>query len=140
MRRLLVVLALGLAVCMFVAALPAHSVQKADKKNQAWVVKGQKLYKQYCASCHGVDGKGDGPAAAALKVAPADLTAIQQPGEKFPFESVRVSIDGERAVTAHGTREMPVWGTVLRRARGDLAQADIESLTRYVESIQKAGS
>ncbi len=36
---------------------------------------GPDLYRLYCATCHGRDGKGNGPAAAALKVPPPDLTA-----------------------------------------------------------------
>ena len=37
---------------------------------------GQEMYTNYCAVCHGTDGKGGGPAASALKEAPADLTAL----------------------------------------------------------------
>jgi mono/diheme cytochrome c family protein len=113
---------------------PAMASQKTP-----YVVRGGKLFNQYCAACHGVTGKGDGPAAAALKVAPADLTAIQRPGEKFPFNQVQTKIDGEKASTAHGTSKMPIWGTVLRRTSGELQKsADIYALVRYIESIQGA--
>src|SRR3974390_1178903 len=37
---------------------------------------GKEMYTQYCASCHGMDGKGDGPAAAALKIQPTNLTTL----------------------------------------------------------------
>ena len=37
---------------------------------------GKILYMQHCVTCHGVDGKGDGPAAAGLSTTPADLTKI----------------------------------------------------------------
>ncbi|CUH42775.1 MULTISPECIES: cytochrome c [Ruegeria] len=37
---------------------------------------GKTLYMQHCVSCHGVDGKGDGPAAVRLSTKPADLTKI----------------------------------------------------------------
>ena len=37
---------------------------------------GNTLYLQHCVSCHGVDGKGDGPVAARLSTPPADLTKI----------------------------------------------------------------
>jgi mono/diheme cytochrome c family protein len=103
-----------------------------------YLARGGKLFNQYCAPCHGITGKGDGPAAAALKVAPADLTLIQQAGEKFPFYRVQTKIDGEKAVTAHGTSKMPVWGTIFRRTSGELQkQGDVYSLVKYIESIQQ---
>lgn len=37
---------------------------------------GQRLYENFCLSCHGPRGKGDGPAAASLHPRPADLTAL----------------------------------------------------------------
>jgi mono/diheme cytochrome c family protein len=40
----------------------------------AAIVRGQALYGPHCASCHGPDGQGNGPAAAALRVKPTDLT------------------------------------------------------------------
>ena len=104
--------------------------------------RGRKLFNQYCASCHGADAKGQGPVAPSLKTSPSDLTMIQKSGEKFPFMQVQVAIDGERtdrAVAAHGTSKMPVWGTVLRRSSGELEkEREIYLLTRYIESIQMA--
>ncbi len=38
------------------------------------IVRGQALYAANCVSCHGVSGSGNGPAAAALRIKPADLT------------------------------------------------------------------
>ncbi len=35
---------------------------------------GKTLYEQQCASCHGADGKGSGPAAASLPTKPTDFT------------------------------------------------------------------
>jgi mono/diheme cytochrome c family protein len=120
-----------------VLALPFLTLALAEQKDAQYIASGEKLFKQYCASCHGIDGKGTGPAAAALKVAPADLTALQKKGEKFPSAHVQTVIDGQRDIAAHGSREMPVWGTIFRTKRGDLGQADIVSLTKYLESIQK---
>jgi mono/diheme cytochrome c family protein len=105
-----------------------------------FAAKGRKLFGQYCVSCHGNDGKGHGPVASSLKVAPTDLTAIQKQGEKFPFIKVMIAIDGEktdRAIDAHGTSAMPVWGAVLRRKGGDLEkQSSVYALAKYIESIQ----
>lgn len=104
-----------------------------------YVEKGRKLFAQYCATCHGTTAKGEGPVAAALKVGPPDLTAIQQTGEKFPFYRVQTKIDGEKEVTAHGTSKMPVWGTVFKRTSGELQRhADVYALVKYIESIQRS--
>ena len=132
---------LATVLCSFATALvwvqPTQPVIASPQT--PYVARGRKLFNQYCATCHGVTGKGDGPAAAALKVAPADLTAIQRPGEKFPFYQVQTKIDGEKAVTAHGTSKMPIWGTVFRRTSGELQKhADVYALVKYIESIQKA--
>src|ERR1035441_6083333 len=37
---------------------------------------GKGMYDAYCASCHGLDGKGDGPAAPALKMPTTNLTTL----------------------------------------------------------------
>lgn len=118
-------------------ALIAPSNSEAGQK-PSFVDKGHKLFDQYCATCHGLTAKGEGPVAAALKVGPPDLTAIQQPGEKFPFYRVQTRIDGEKEVAAHGTSKMPVWGPVLRRTSGEMQRhADLYSLVKYIESIQR---
>jgi mono/diheme cytochrome c family protein len=111
----------------------------AAGQNSPFVEKGHKLFDRYCATCHGTTGKGEGPVAAALKVAPPDLTAIQRAGEKFPFSHVQTKIDGEREVTSHGTSQMPVWGTIFKRTNGELQRhADVYCLIRYIASIQRA--
>lgn len=74
---------------------------------------GSEMFKAYCASCHGVDGKGNGPAAAALKVMPTDLTSLSKTnGGKFPSAKVGATLRGEADIAAHGSKEMPVWGKV----------------------------
>ena len=97
------------------------------------------MFKAYCASCHGITGKGDGPAAKALKTAPADLTKISERNDgKFPDAKVRRYIEGLDEVAAHGSRDMPVWGDVLRGI-GDRDQTTlrIHALTAHVQSIQE---
>src|SRR5215217_5809772 len=107
-----------------------------DGKDAGYARRGHKLFTQYCASCHGSDGKGQGPVSIALKGGPRDLTLLQAPDKEFRFYEVQTWIEGEHDVTAHGTRRMPVWGTVLRRTVGDLQkQAEIYALVKYIESI-----
>lgn len=128
---------LGVSIVCALGWVASAQKTTASPKS-AYVEKGRKLFNQYCATCHGVTGKGEGPVAEALKVGPPDLTAIQQFGEKFPFNRVETKIDGEKAVTAHGTSRMPIWGTIFRRTSGELQRhADVYCLVKYIESIQR---
>jgi mono/diheme cytochrome c family protein len=115
------------------------ALKAAQQKNEAAVSKGQQLYSQYCRSCHGDTAAGDGPAATALKVRPADLTRIARNHKGFPTEKVMDWIDGEKYAIGHGSREMPVWGKRFRRsASADAGSAsEITALTKYLESIQQ---
>jgi mono/diheme cytochrome c family protein len=100
----------------------------------------QEMYTAYCAVCHGADGKGGGPAASALKVAPANLTLLSKNnGGKYPALKVTSAIRGESDVPAHGTREMPVWGSLFwsisHGHEGEVQQREV-NLTKYIETLQ----
>jgi cytochrome c len=72
---------------------------------------GKTEYLSSCGTCHGVDGKGKGPTADQLKVAPADLTQLaKKNGGIFPLNAVYEKIDGRQEIKAHGSRDMPIWG------------------------------
>jgi mono/diheme cytochrome c family protein len=131
----------AIILAIFLAALLGFllSAQVRAGDDTEYITKGRKLFMQYCATCHGETAKGSGPVAQALKSGAPDLTVLQPAGEKFPFYRVQTAIDGEKAVTAHGTRKMPVWGTILRKTDGALQkEADIYALVKYIESIQTA--
>jgi mono/diheme cytochrome c family protein len=102
---------------------------------------GPDLFNHYCASCHGRDGKGQGPAAAALKTAPPDLTILAKQHGRFPRGRVAAVIGGESSVPflpSHGSREMPVWGPLFRYLDPDHRATDvrIENLVSHLESLQ----
>jgi len=107
---------------------------------QTSAASGKEMFNSYCASCHGADAKGDGPAAAALKSKPADLTALAKNNNgKFPTDRVMSILRGQATVTAHGNLDMPVWGPVFwRMSQGHPAelQQRVTNLTRYIESLQ----
>ena len=106
---------------------------KADKTSP---IDGKQMYVSYCAPCHGVDGKGGGPAAPALKKAPADLTQISKRNHgDFPAFRVTHIIDGYEIEAVHGSREMPVWGDYFRDKL--LLELREHNLTEYLRSIQK---
>ncbi len=103
---------------------------------------GSDLYQFYCATCHGRDGKGQGPVAAALKAAPPDLTGItRRHAGTFPRGRVEefVTNDGDTVTLAHGTRDMPVWGPVFRGLdpSDTLVKVRIANVVQYIESIQE---
>jgi len=103
-------------------------------------VEGMDLYRAYCASCHGKNGKGNGPVAPALKATVPDLTVIAKNNRgQFPVARVRSTLTGEEGMIAsHGSREMPVWGPIFHdeRAPVDLGPVRLNNLVKYLESIQ----
>ena len=98
--------------------------------------RGESQYMQRCATCHGVDAKGNGPLAAELITSPADLTRLaKRNGGIFPENAVNEKIDGRRQVEAHGPRDMPVWG--YRYGRGYGRKTRLQALTDYLRQIQE---
>ncbi len=101
---------------------------------------------QYCATCHGPSGKGDGSIAQALRTPPSDLTKIAERRDgRFPVADIMTFIDGRAAVVAHGDREMPVWGErFAEAAHGSTKDKDVtvnsklRALIEYLQSIQVA--
>ena len=103
---------------------------------------GMDLFHFYCSPCHGVDGKGHGPTAAALKTPPADLTRIAvRNGGRFPRQQIIAFVSYGNptiAIAAHGSRDMPVWGPIFIGLDPSAVrtQVRIENLVMYLESIQ----
>lgn len=101
---------------------------------------GPDLYRHYCATCHGRDGKGKGPVAAALKDAPPDLTVLaRSQNGSFPAREVEAIIRGGDTVAAHGSTDMPVWGPIFYALDPSDARvkARIHALVTYIGSIQQ---
>jgi len=102
-------------------------------------------YRRYCAACHGPNGKGNGPVAAALKNEPTDLTQItKEHAGRFPDDLVRSYIDGTQMIPVHGTSEMPIWGNEFSKGSPGLSKrmqyevnTRIRLLVEYIKSIQE---
>ncbi|SRR5579862_4292637 len=109
-------------------------VQQSDPSS------GKAMFSSYCAACHGAEGKGNGPAASELKVTPADLTQLAKKNNgKYPADHVRAVLQFGAKAPAHGSSDMPVWGTLFRA----LDQADpvkttmrIQNLVDYIKTLQ----
>ena len=101
---------------------------------------GKGMYDAYCASCHGLDGKGNGPAASALKMPTTNLTTLAVThGGAYPAAHVAAVIQGDAMTPAHGSKDMPVWGPIFMSIGGHSAaevQLRIRNLTTYLESVQ----
>ncbi|MFZ7091969.1 c-type cytochrome [Primorskyibacter sp. 2E233] len=71
---------------------------------------GRAHYHAHCATCHGLEGRGDGPMAGVLLIKPVNLTELSaQNGGTFPLERVVKRIDGRDPLVSHGS-PMPVYG------------------------------
>lgn len=123
---------------MILTAILLGASYQGDRPNPGAAASGGQSFRTYCASCHGAEGKGDGPLAEHLKVAPADLTQISQSNNgTFPFDEVRKKIDGRDAVRGHGTSDMPVWGDAFKTTdTEEQAEKRIDDLTHFLWSIQ----
>lgn len=142
MRTATAVLTASLSVALVLTAAPM--AQAPEHKPPDVVIRslaGRDLFNFYCASCHGIDGKGKGRVAPALKTQPPDLTQLtQHNGGTFPASKVEEVIRGgtRTAASAHGSSDMPVWGPIFRGldSRKEVNDARIENLVKYIESIQ----
>ena len=127
-------------ILLFIAILLVHRPMPSAAQ-EAW--RGAALFHQYCASCHGEKGTGNGPVAAYLNLRPADLTRITERSDgTFPRDQVTRIIAGEENPPGHGTRTMPVWGEQLQEGvigsvrKEAVARGRIAFLVDYLESLQ----
>jgi mono/diheme cytochrome c family protein len=103
-------------------------------------VSGQEMFTAYCAACHGLSGQGDGPAAAAMKKQPPDLTRLAANNAgKFPeFEVIHAL--SAKEIIAHGSQEMPIWGALLKSVSNrdnGMVRLRVQNLTSYIKTLQK---
>lgn len=129
-------------VALAVVGLAAGSAQaqRIDKvpMKRTPASDGAAMYQSYCVSCHGLDATGNGPAAKALTKAPADLTRISARNNgQFPEVRVKRYIEGADEIAAHGSRDMPIWGSLFRSMEPDLVPLRVQALADFLKSVQK---
>jgi len=139
LKRLLVtVMFAALAVGMSYADQSKAKVIIPVNKTQA--TSGKQMYVNYCAPCHGVDGRGNGPVAAALKTPPTDLTVLSKNNHgKFPDTHIVSVLQNGSDIPSHGTADMPVWGPILGKMNQTNPQdrlLRVSNLSRYLETLQ----
>jgi mono/diheme cytochrome c family protein len=130
----------GIVVATLLWMIPAVGLAQEE----VVLKNGQQEYQAYCATCHGAQGKGDGPMSTILTVVPADLTQIRKKNNgEFPFWRVYKIIDGRDMVRGHGARGMPVWGAYFLSEEGggyldeDRVIGRVLGLVYYLQSIQE---
>jgi mono/diheme cytochrome c family protein len=128
---------IGSSLLLLVCASAGAQTIRQGTAQRIQSIEGVDTFKAYCAVCHGAQAKGDGPAASALKKAPADLTGIARRHDgKFSAADVEDMIVAKQV--AHGTREMPIWGPVFDALAADrgFAKLRMANLIAYLKSIQ----
>lgn len=146
-RRVSITIAAAIALAMTtaVAQEKVTVVEAPLSWQQAAQADGEEIFFELCAVCHGTDGKGNGPAAAALRSRVPDLTRLTVGNNRiFPTEWVRETIAGKHRPAAHGSVDMPIWGTAFAELRPDLkpyrregfARQRIYNLLVHIERIQ----
>jgi len=126
--------AFSLALLLAVSSVATPRAHAAEPKGDA-------LFATHCATCHGTDGEGGGPAASAMKVTMPNLrTLAKRNGGVFPADAVAAYIDGRDQVASHGDRLMPIWGDFLQQP-GDkddknAVRARIAALVAFIERLQ----
>jgi mono/diheme cytochrome c family protein len=105
---------------------------------------GETFYIQYCSSCHGKDGRGEGSVSPYLKLKIPDLSLLKKSHKGiYPLDDVMAAIDGRRSIRAHGDRQMPVWGEVFRKEVEKEKYSELTSLLKakmiaeYVAQLQR---
>lgn len=136
----------GLLLVAAVNGQSAGTPQDKPRLDQASIAysdpgSGAQMYKDYCAACHGTNGKGDGPAAPFMKAPLTDLrTMAQRNGGTFPAERVASMLRFGTGSQAHGVADMPVWGPLFRAQRQldeALVKQRIANLVDFIESLQQ---
>lgn len=151
MRRVSVALLLVVAGAAWAAA-PAAAQAPAPRPpapaapdSSVAAVSGAYAFRTYCASCHGVDGRGDGPLTDSLRFHPPDLSLIaKRSGGEFPTEKVIRIVDGRNPLKGHGGPDMPIWGDAFKNAETGFDDAKVEerirSVVDYLRTLQSPGN
>ncbi len=131
-------------VIVSLMAMAVSAAAQAGNMNQPVIrpVDGASIFGNYCAACHGPDGRGKGPVSKVLKREVPDLTRLsQRNGGAFPAIHVRNTImfGADDLLPAHGSKEMPIWGPIFHEIEfdHDLGHVRLENIARYLESIQR---
>jgi mono/diheme cytochrome c family protein len=133
-------LALASAVLLIAGVAVAGPSINDTQLPSTYMPTGEQMFKQYCATCHGADARGNGPLATMLKTPPPDLTTLsKRHAGKFPYDYVANVIEFGPGVSAHGSSDMPTWGPIFRffdKRNEKVVRQRIKNLCDYLASLQ----
>jgi len=115
MRQIIIKHVVLMATSVLLISLAAFSVQGQEAKQ---------LYEATCAACHGVSGKGDGPAGQALQPKPVDFTTAL----KGKDEAYLTKVITEGGTGVGKSPMMPAY-------QGVLSDEQIQGLIQYVKGF-----
>jgi mono/diheme cytochrome c family protein len=140
MLKYLLVTAMATTVALGVSYADQSTAKVTIPVSKTAPSDGKQMYTSYCAPCHGVNAKGHGPAATALRTQPTDLTELSKNNHgKYPDAHIVSVLQFGSEVQAHGSAEMPVWGPILgkmNKTNLQDKQLRISNLSRYLENMQ----
>ncbi len=95
-----------------------HEVPQKLAETPDAIAEGQKVYEKRCWYCHGIEGKGDGPAMKTMFPKPRNFTRNEYKVRSTASGSVPTDEDLFRIITSgiEGTA-MPFWSTISERER-----------------------
>lgn len=107
----------------------------AAATNPPAAYEGRRLYVSYCLLCHGVDGKGEGPLAKAMKVNPADLTTTVRSRSDTILTKI-ITGEGRQTITGRDRHNllsdaMPQWNDVF-------SESQVEALIAYLRFLGRS--
>lgn len=141
-KTMLAMSAMLVAAGLCLAQQPGEAKPEVKKTpiKRTSAASGKEMFTQYCAPCHGAEGKGNGPAASAMKAPTTDLTQLAKThGGKYPADMVAATLRFGSGPAAHGSADMPVWGPLfqsLDKFHDAIVQQRISNLVRYIETLQ----
>ena len=131
----------GLALALGLVAIPERGLGQG-KDSPTYGVSGSYDYRTYCASCHGVDARGDGPLAENLRFVPPDLTLLaRRNGGDYPADLAARIVDGREPIEGHGGPDMPVWGDAFKNPEtgfdDEMVRRKIQSVVDFLKTLQQ---
>jgi mono/diheme cytochrome c family protein len=139
MHRIVLLTALLFAFCAATARGNPAQDQDKDQLPANYVPSGGQIFKQYCAACHGVGAKGNGPVRRSLRLPAPDLTTLtKRHGGKCPYAYVTGVLRFAPGVPSHGSGSMPMWGPLFEYYYNrSSAEKRIQNLCDYLASLQE---